>query len=333
MKKMNLSNLNSKNLEDLTSELKLHDIKIEFEDPKKFKEFSESIGKKYFFNYLSDLLKRNVTCILYEVDVSTKKIVACGAYIFSQYAIIYPEYTRFIQNHLNILRDMFGTFSILDVDGICLVGWKENKHFDDENLEGFGYFTPFIPPDSLNNLSPLDKEQFKQFCLSSRIDKRISEYFCELFDSDQELKFQPCYVSFLVNQILPAKYGFSYEVNEKLFDFLDKFYSNYDSLSLAKKILSKYFSERQCTIQFVAANEKSFAIEVGIQIYSKDTFEEFKRDPDIIEFCGENILEVDFPDFVSDIILKFKWNDENTKIVKIYFEITDKTKINKLCSV
>lgn len=326
---MNYQKLQNKNIKDLLETLNLLNIKIEFDCPEKIEQLSEIFGKKCFVNYLEDLNRRATRVILFEIDVQEKSTVSCGAYLNSQYSIIFPEYQRFVRKHLNVLRKLLGTYSVLDVDGLNLISWKGSSHFDDQNLEGFSYFLPYRPMGDKNyGKSILDQENIKKFYLNSGISNLIANYF---IDHLSEGNFYPHYATFSVNEKLPVKYGFSCCIDDGLFKFVNNFYNKYEDLDVLLDFLSKYFYKNFASIQFSTLNHESFSIEIGMNILRfREIIQEILDSQQYLKLCGLNIKELKVPNFITTVIIKFKWESQFDKNVKIYMETDNKEILDEI---
>ena len=319
---MNYLKLQNKNIESLLEALKSLEINLEFGDPEKLRQFSEILSKRYFFNYLEDLNRRATRVILFEIDVEKKETISCGAYLHSQYSMVYPEYQRFVRKNLNTLRKLLRTYSILDVDGLSLITWKGSTHFEDENLEGFSYFLPYRPLGDENyGKSVIDRDNIKNFYLTCGIESAIANYFVDKID---ENVFLPHYATFSVDSDFPVKYGVTCCVDDTLFELIGKFYSKYESIDVLQNFLLKYFNKSFASIQLSSVNHQSFSIEVGVnRSYFEEIFNEILKDEQYLHLCGINIEDLNIPQFVTTVILKFKWEDQYNKKMKIYMETDD----------
>ena len=324
MRKMNLSQAYEKNFNALIDTLKLHDITVECKKPENFMKFSEDFSRQCHFNYLFDL---------FEIETKSKKTVGCAAYIYSQYASIYPEYSRFIESNLHVLRDLMGTFSILDIDGLCLVSWKNDKQYVDENLEGFSYSLPYIysPYSKKYNHNYLRTEDLIRFYSICEIDERVSNYFINDVQQKNCVNLYPYYATFSVHQKFPVKYGFCSSVNEESYNFINTFYYDYVDINLLLNCMKKYFNESFCIIQLSTTSHETFSFEIGM-LYTQynQIINDLIADEQFVQLCGNNVKDLSIPNFISNIIFKFKWENKTSKTLKVYLEVNDEKMIDQI---
>lgn len=325
---------NLKHLELFASLVEKSKVNLEFEDPEELKKLLDTYRDHVVVDAIHESFRHQVRVLIYELDVRTRKIVSMSVGV-NCWEIGYTEYAPFVENNLSQLRSITKEYNILDITGAVLLTFSEDNPLNFNHFEGISYLTPYYVP--LNDHEEERKKYIEghQFYSASALHKMYGSMALmpkqHKFLEEQFDDIFPYYTTFSKNLEQPVKYAFNYGINPDKLDVWEKHYGNYvnmkNTIEFIKVAYDKLNAET-ISFQMSPVMQDYFAVEFYVtKPLLPNIIEEMRRcncfDGNILQ----NLAELQIPDYLSNCVLKFRWENRYTQECKFYMETDNKEHI------
>ncbi len=294
------------NIKNALQILEAHDIKLEFENPENFVKALEELTEQLLNDKLSEIFHSTSGGLLYEFDLTNKKIISTGLF----YPLSTKDYTphTIVNFHLEILSKIFSfyprnLFNLFDDYGIMYKG-------QDLNYPVQYYYTV-----EKEIFLDVEKEDWENLCDFLNIAKHNKDFLCEETDN-----LYLRYAGFnLDNKI--SKLGFHtlleyfYARNPK------KHYSSYTKFESVCDIISEIALEEMVSLQYSPQDNDYFGLEISIPMNKIKEAAKKLYDASIIsKIQYENMYEMNITEEYENSVLKFRWETPTEFDIKFYLQ-------------
>lgn len=308
------SQMKIQHLDDFIKISDKHEITLEFEKSEflvnALNEYRESIISKEF----DRKFKESTFMLLYELDLNESKVVSCSAMVSPGYVCLTP-YSVYVSRHLQMIRHMFERFPVLDFDGGFMISWSGKTPYNMENLEGFGYVIPTYVPIGSPPVTITDTEIIS-FYEKSLLSPKIRKFLMDQFDT-----VGPYYAEFAKEDNTPSKYGFHAHIFEGLIEKHYQIWKDYKNMQGVFEMLKSSFFGSLISLQFSTKNEDYIGIEFGIPVdVAPDFIDKLCAYKCVDESIISKLRTLKLPDFLDNVVFKFRWENEHIQNLKVYME-------------
>lgn len=288
-------------IEQFATSLQKNNIHIEFKNPTDIENCLSEFSEHLLRCKINLTLKNNVSQIISVLDVASKSIVETSALVRSDILCI-SEYSQECNKNLEILKQLFGQCSVIDVRSECLITWSKNNIFDRRRHTSIEYF---YNSDSRYKNRIFFKDEYDQ-------------YTCECNVCDVSYEENILYSSkFYINSNKPRYHRFAFKVDDKLsFNFYK--YREHTNFILFCEIIKNIFLGKVLSFQRSSSNENFISFEFKVPIKDYETILSIFGDSEIfnsqIKF---NFSELNIPDIIDYVSFIFSWKNKDEFSVKI----------------
>jgi hypothetical protein len=286
--------------------LETNKIKLEFEEPENFTKTIEEISEFLLNKKLSEIFHSTCDGILYEFDISCKKLISSGVF----YPLSTKDFTPYKQVpfHLDVISEIFSFYerNLLDLYDTYGIMYKEQ----DMSKPVAFYYT--VEKEVFFDIAPESwQTMFKYLNLSEK-----NAEFLSLETDNLYLR----YIGFdTKNRVDKLGFHTLYEffIQRDPVSYYSK-YVNFENVVATIKDLAKC---DLVSLQYSPLSEKFIGVEISLDISNvKPAAKKLFENSIMTEEQYLNLTEMNIPKSYFNPVIKFRWEDYDQFDIKFYLQ-------------